>query len=242
MSKIELYKKYIDNWKLGKYSEEVAISNQIKSDDEVQDFLSLVLELLHQKNDWSSYLSVFAAGASVFYKNPSLAFFYENPIIKDEIIQRMTSHDIPKVTEIDPELFDVFAANIEHNVDVQEILIEVLKDTISKTNSYNQLYNDYLTFYLRLYRHTLKLSDKDLDEYKSIIISKVDTWGEPSETELEAFHNIIETFEIESYTLKEEIKTITKKKFLFFKENHEEKIKHKHYFSFTELAQKLKNS
>ena len=235
----DIYLRHFENWQLGRYGEISQISPHVRSHEEVVEFINILIALLNNAKDWEKYLSYFAAGASAFYKNPSFAFFYENEKIRNEIKRRMKKDNVPKKTEVEQELFDVFVANIEHNLDVRQEFIPALLRSLMLTESYKELYDDYLSYYLRLYFNTLKISDAELALCKEIVVGKIQKWGKPSEEEQNVFCNVVETFGVESYEVKKTEEEISKKKFLFFNKKEIVKKIEKTPVKFEELLQKL---
>lgn len=235
-------KEYIKNWKLGHYGEQSSISKGLDTDIKKDLFINLVVELLEKSNPWKSYLSIMAAGASAFYRNPSYAYFYNNPNIKKAFLKKLLKSNVPRVSEIEAELFDIFAANIEYNMEIHNNFIQALKKSLSKTSTYNELYNEYLTYYLRLYLNTLKLSEKDLKMFKFLIIDKIDKWGQPDELEKKAFFDTVQTFGVETHNVKQIEEESSKSSFIFFKKQETTKKIQKSEIPYEEIIIALRSS
>ena len=213
----QAFKAHFDSWEPGHYSEEVELVKDVRTDEQRKEFLALFAELAPTKKSWKEFLSCFAAAAAVYYKNPSFAAFYERKDVGSVMIARLKTHEVPRVSEIESELFDVFVATIEHNREVYMQFIPALKKTLEKTTSYQDLYGDYLTNYLRLYRHSFKLSSEELLMFRDVVLKKIAQFGMPKPEELKAFSDIAETFDVTPYTLQEVEEEFVIKKFLFSK-------------------------
>lgn len=212
-----LFKSHFDTWTLGAYGEETPLSQHVKTEAQRQEFFAFFFALADTKLQWRDYLCCFAAAAAVYYKNPSFAAFYEDFGVGAAMIRRIQAHGVPKVTEIEQELFDVFVASVEHNVAVHKAFIPVLAKTLSKTSSYREMYNEYMTNYLRLYRHSFKLSSEELLIFRDVIVKKMQELGAPVEDQQRAFIDTAETFEVKPYTMQTVEEEIVTKGFIFSK-------------------------
>ncbi len=242
MPKKQIYENHLKNWQLGQYTIELPVAKEVKTDEERNEFITLLIDKLKNTKNWKQYLMYLAGGASAFYKNPSFSFFYENKDIKNEFLRKIKHDLVPRVSEIEQELFDVFAACIENNLDIKPEFMRALTKCLETAKSYSELYNEYLSYYMRLYYNTLRFSIEEAKHCKKIILHKINEFGEPkTEEEINGFYHIAETFGVETFNTEKTEEETTKKTFLFFKKKETMKVIKKNYLCFKDILEKLKN-